>query len=125
MRIAVTYHQGQIYPSFGHTPKFKFYDVDNGRIIREQIVDTPARKGHTILAGFLKKMSVDILICNKIGEEGKKPLQAAEIELFSGIKGNADVALKSLIAGTLSANETPRPLHNNQEANLIVPISFY
>ena len=40
MRIAVTYENGEIFQHFGHTEQFKLYDVEDGKIISEQIVDT-------------------------------------------------------------------------------------
>ena len=40
MRIAIPYEQGEIFQHFGHTEQFKLYDVENGAIVREQIVDT-------------------------------------------------------------------------------------
>ena len=40
MRIAVTYENGQIFQHFGHSEHFKLYDVEDGRIVAEQVVDT-------------------------------------------------------------------------------------
>ena len=33
MRIAVTYENGDIFQHFGHTEKFKVYEVEDGRIV--------------------------------------------------------------------------------------------
>lgn len=40
MRIAVTYENGQVFQHFGHTGQFKLYDVEDGKIVSSQIVDT-------------------------------------------------------------------------------------
>ena len=32
MRIAVTYEDGQVFQHFGHTEKFKIYDVEDGKV---------------------------------------------------------------------------------------------
>ena len=125
MRIAVTYDQGQIFQRFGHTPQFKFYDVDEGKIIREQIVHTPAKKGHIAFVDFLKRMSVDIVICDRIGDEGQKSLKVAGIELYAGVKGNTDEVVKSLIAGTLSKNENSKANQRKGNYRIGTPISFY
>ena len=53
MRIAVTYENGEVFQHFGHTEQFKLYDVENGKIVAEQIVPTNG-SGHGALAGFLK-----------------------------------------------------------------------
>ena len=36
MRIAVTYENGEIFQHFGHTAQFKFYDIEEGKIVKEQ-----------------------------------------------------------------------------------------
>ena len=53
MKIAVTFENGNVFQHFGHTEKFKIYDISNGKIVNESIVDTNG-SGHGALAGFLK-----------------------------------------------------------------------
>ena len=53
MRIAVTYENGEVFQHFGHTEQFKLYDIEDGKIVSEQIVPTNG-SGHGALAGFLK-----------------------------------------------------------------------
>lgn len=52
MKIAVTYDNGQIYQHFGHTEKFKIYEVENGAVISAAVADTEGQ-GHGALALFL------------------------------------------------------------------------
>ena len=66
MKIAVTYENGQIFQHFGHTEQFKLYEVADGKIVREEVVDTNG-SGHGALAGFLMQRGVDTLICGGIG----------------------------------------------------------
>lgn len=100
MRIAVTYEDGQIFQHFGHTEKFKIYDVQDGQIVKEEIVDTNGQ-GHGALAGFLKLRQVDALICGGIGGGARMALSEAGIHLYGGAQGDADAAVKALIAGAL------------------------
>jgi len=58
MRIAVAYQNGEVFQHFGHSEQFKLYDVENGKIVREQIVDTNG-SGHGALAGFLQAAKAD------------------------------------------------------------------
>lgn len=62
MRIAVTYENGQIFQHFGHTGQFKLYDIEENRVASSEIVDTNGQ-GHGALAGVLKNLRVDKLIC--------------------------------------------------------------
>ena len=52
MKIAVTYENGQVFQHFGHTEQFKLYEVEDGRVVSSQVVDTNG-SGHGALAGFL------------------------------------------------------------------------
>ncbi len=40
MRLAATYDNGEIFQHFGHSEKFKIYDIEDGKIVNEKIVDT-------------------------------------------------------------------------------------
>lgn len=100
MRIAVTYENGEIFQHFGHTEQFKLYDVEDGRIVNEQIVATNG-SGHGALAGFLQAAKADALICGGIGMGAQMALADAGIKLYGGVQGSADEAAKALAEGNL------------------------
>ena len=101
MRIAVTYENGEVFQHFGHSEQFKLYDVENGKIVGEQVVDTNG-SGHGALAGFLQAAKVDALICGGIGMGAQMALADAGIRLYAGVQGSADAAAKALAEGTLN-----------------------
>ena len=47
MRIAVTYENGEIFQHFGHTEQFKLYDVEEGKIVSAQVVDSNGSGSHS------------------------------------------------------------------------------
>lgn len=104
LRIAVTYDAGEIFQHFGRTEQFKLYDVENGKLVSEQIVDTKGN-GHGALAGFLKAAQVDTLICGGIGMGARNALNEAGIVLYGGVAGTADAAVESLMKGTLQYDQ--------------------
>ena len=69
MRVAVTYDNGNVFGHFGRTEKFKVYDIEDGKVINSQILDTNG-EGCGALAGILNIADVDALICGGIGPEG-------------------------------------------------------
>ncbi len=113
MRIAVTYENGEIFQHFGHTEQFKIYDVEDGKIIASQVVDTNG-SGHGALAGVLSALHVDTLICGGIGGGAQSALAAAGIQLYGGVSGNADAAVESLAAGTLAYNPNVMCNHHGE-----------
>ncbi len=100
MRLAVTYENGEIFQHFGHTQQFKVYDIEDGKIIHEEIVDTNGQ-GHGALAGFLFGGKVDALICGGIGGGAQVALSEAGIKLYGGVSGNADEAARAFAEGKL------------------------
>ena len=103
MRIAVTYENGEIFQHFGHTEQFKIYDVEDGRIVSSEVIDTLG-SGHGALAGVLSALHADALICGGIGGGAQDALAAAGIRLYGGVSGDADAAAQALVAGTLAYN---------------------
>lgn len=111
MRIAVTYDNENVFQHFGHTEKFKFYDIENNAVAGTQIVDTMG-SGHGALAGFLVQNKVDTLICGGIGGGAQNALTEAGIRLYGGVTGNADNAVKALLDGTLAYNPDIKCAHH-------------
>ncbi len=101
MRIAVTYQDGMVFPHFGHTSQFKLYDVENGQVVRSQVVSTNGQ-GHGALAALLGQLQADTLICGGIGGGAQAALASAGIRLYGGVSGPADAAVQALLAGSLS-----------------------
>lgn len=114
MRIAVTYENGEIYGHFGHTEQFKIYDIEEGKIIKSEVVNTNG-SGHGALAGFLSDVDVDILICGGIGGGAQIALSNAGIKLYAGITGNSDGAVAKLLAGELEHNPNANCNHHHSE----------
>ena len=113
MRIAVTYEDGHIFQHFGHTQQFKIYDVQEGRILASEVVDTNG-SGHGALAGVLTALHADILICGGIGGGAQMALAAAGIRLYGGVSGDADAAVEALVAGNLNYNPDVRCNHHGE-----------
>lgn len=112
MKIAVTYAGGVIFQHFGHTAQFKIYNVEDGNIVSEQVIDTNG-SGHGALAGLLSSLGVDTLICGGIGGGAQMALAEAGIRLFGGIAGEADAAVEALLAGQLEYNPNVRCSHHD------------
>ena len=111
MKIAVTYADGMIFQHFGHTQQFKIYEVENGSILSSEVVDTNG-SGHGALAGVLKALDVNVLVCGGIGGGAQAALQQAGIALYGGCFGYADTAVEDLLAGDLRYNPNVRCNHH-------------
>ena len=112
MRVAVTYENGLVFPHFGHTAQFKIYDLQEGKVVSAQVVDTNG-SGHGALAGLLSALGVDALICGGIGGGAQMALAAANIRLYGGVSGSADAAVEALAAGSLAYDPDARCDHHD------------
>lgn len=100
MRIAVTYDNGEIFQHFGHTKFFKVYDIENGEVVSEGMLDSNG-SGHGALATLLSENDVDALICGGIGGGAQMALAEEGIELYGGVAGSADEAVKAFLENGL------------------------
>ena len=114
MKIAVTHENGQIFQHYGHTEQFKVYTVENGKVTDTTVVDTNGQ-GHGALAGLLKTIGADALICGGIGGGAQMALSEASIKLFGGVSGSCDEAVKALLAGKLGYDTNVRCDHHDHE----------
>ena len=114
MKIAVTYENGQIFQHFGHTDQFKVYTVEGGEIISSEVVDTYGQ-GHGALAGLLKVIGADFLICGGIGGGAQMALAEEGIKVYGGVSGSCDAAVEAFLANNLSYNSNVKCEHHDHE----------
>ncbi len=113
MKVAVAYENGQVYQHFGHSSQFKFYEVEDGKVVASEVVSTGG-KGHGSLAGFLKEAGADTVICGGIGGGAKTALAEQNIKLLPGVKGDADEQVRQFLAGELVYNPDVQCSHHGE-----------
>ena len=113
MKIAVTYENGQVFGHFGHCRQFLVAEVENGQVIRSEVVPVLG-SGHSALAGFLHGLGAEKLICGGIGGGAKTALAQAGVTLYGGVSGSADQAVTDLLAGKLTFNPDVMCSHHGE-----------
>lgn len=116
MKIAVTCVNGQVFQHFGHCPSFLICNVENGKIISTEMLDTQ-NHGCSMLAGFLSQHGVDVVICGGIGGGAKNHITSAGMTLLPGASGDALAQVESYIAGTLNYNPDTECDHHKHDEN--------
>lgn len=108
MVIAVTYNKetGEIGQHFGHADFFKLYEIENGKII-EQAVVQPFGQGHAAVLMTMQDYSVTLVICKSIGAEAMEGLQEMGISVCPGVEGLADDAIEAFLSGSLQIQLAP------------------
>lgn len=103
MRITVTYENENVYEHFGHAKQIKLYDCENGEIVNSKVMSTMC-SGHAAMASLLKVIGSSVLLCGCIGDGARLALGEKGIEVYSGVSGNADEAVKAFLKGELKHN---------------------
>ncbi|MCI8650697.1 MAG: dinitrogenase iron-molybdenum cofactor biosynthesis protein [Anaerotruncus sp.] len=113
MKLAVTYEDGVIFQHFGHTPFFKLYETQAGKVISSTVVTTEG-SGHGALAGLLREHGAQVLICGGIGQGAKDALVQAGILLVAGAAGDADAAVDGFLKGDLQNDPSAGCSHHHE-----------
>ncbi|MCR5774870.1 MAG: dinitrogenase iron-molybdenum cofactor biosynthesis protein [Lachnospiraceae bacterium] len=116
MKVAVTYENGEIFQHFGRTPQFKVYEIENGGIQSDRVVDT-GDTGHGALVGFLQEEGAKVLICGGIGGGAISAMGGAGIKVYAGASGKADDAVQAYLSGTLAENGEATCDHHDHEGH--------
>lgn len=116
MKVAVTYENGSVFQHFGHSKQFKLYDIENGKVLKSEVVNVLGG-GHGALAAFLQSLSVEVLICGGIGGGARVALGQAGISLFPGVSGDADENVQAFIDGKLVYNPDTVCNHHHEDGH--------
>ena len=103
MVLAVTYDNatGEIWQHFGHSEHFKLYEIENGEIIDEAVIQ-PFGAGHDNVVYTLQEYAVTLAFCGGIGPGAVNGLQNAGIQVVPGLSGNADETVKAFLRGEIA-----------------------
>ena len=103
-RIAIPYDDGKVFQHFGKATQFKIYEIDDGKILSSQVVQTES-KSHEDLALWLVFQGVNAVLCGNIGPGMQGALAGCGIAALAGVEGGADDTVAKLIAGTLATTQ--------------------
>ena len=120
MKIAATYDVSQnvIFQHFGKTQNFKLYEIENGKVLKSEVIDNGGF-GHHDLAVYLKNLWVEILILGNRGQGAIDALNNAGIKQLAGITGNPDDAVAAFLDGTLKDNPDAKCNHHGEHHSTI------
>lgn len=101
-RIAISINEEneQICEHFGHAPRFKLYDIEDGKVVSSTYLDTPYDHGPDKLQAMLDN-KVDVIISNGMGPGIYQKAPLLHIEIIAGQMGDADSVLKQYLNGEL------------------------
>lgn len=99
-KIAVTTDGGQVAQHFGRCPSYTIAQVDDGRIISQEVISNP---GHQpgFLPGYLAERGVEVIIAGGMGPRAEGLFAQHGIETVVGAYGPVDKVLQAYLAGSM------------------------
>ncbi|MDY4699313.1 NifB/NifX family molybdenum-iron cluster-binding protein [Eubacterium coprostanoligenes] len=113
MIIAVTYDNGMINQHFGKTQYMKIYETDESGEIQKVHLESMGKHSHHGIAGYIKEIGVDTLICGGLGQGAVDSLEAAGITIYAGNTGNCDSAVIKFLHGEMKQNSQANCDHHH------------
>ena len=113
MIIAVTYDNGMINQHFGKTQYMKIYETDESGEIQKVHLESMGKHSHHGIAGYIKEIGVDTLICGGLGQGAVDSLEAAGITIYGGNTGNCDSAVIKFLHEEMKQNSQANCNHHH------------
>lgn len=102
MRIAIPVREGLIEKKAQEATALNLYDTDEDEILSKEVIEV---SGEEDIIRKLRESERDTFICLSMGPKMMIDLCEDDIQIVGGVRGNADVAVKQYISGTLEADD--------------------
>jgi len=112
MRIAIPYDNGQVQGHLGSTEAFKFYEVEEKKVLSSAVVEAPAG-GRDALFNFLAESKVDVLVGGGMCSTAVSLLGGLGVEAHGGASGEADAQLQAYLDGEIDFHENGPCTHEH------------
>ncbi|MBL7084654.1 MAG: NifB/NifX family molybdenum-iron cluster-binding protein [Candidatus Omnitrophica bacterium] len=105
MRVAISTDGDFVSAHFGRCPHFTLVDIDNGKVVKKEVVANP---GHApgAIPQFLHKKGAEAIIAGGMGMRASGFFDELGIKTIVGISGKIDEVIGQLVQGTLKGGES-------------------
>jgi len=110
MRIAIATDQEYVASHFGCAPAFTIAEIENAKIRKTLILPNPGCR-HEYWGDLFCRNSIKALLTGNIGDHAIAVLHGCGIEVFSGVTGRVEDAVRKYLAGELRAEPSADRTH--------------
>lgn len=114
MKIAIASEGKTVTGHFGHCTNFMIYDVQNGKILREESVPNPGHRPG-FLPNFLADRGVNVIVSGGMGGGAVDIFNERNVEVVVGASGDTRIAVEKYLRGELKS--TGSICHEHQHAD--------
>lgn len=114
LKIAVASEEKMVAGHFGHCTNFNIFDVEDGKIVKEESIANPGHKPG-FLPNFLNDMGVKVVISGGMGGGAIEIFNEKNIEVITGAKGLAKENVELYVNGNLKSNNVVCKKHEHHD----------
>lgn len=106
MKIVVGVDGRAVSAYFGRSKQFIVFDVEDGKIVKEETFDNP---GHTLVSSppkFVAKLGVGAVIGGTVGRIAFNIMKKRGIRVIAGASGDANTVVEEYLKGRLLLDES-------------------
>lgn len=100
MKIAIACENDMVAQHFGHCSTFNIFDVNDGKIVENKLIDNPGHKPG-FLPVYLNDMGVQVIISGGMGQGAVEICKQKDIKVITGVTGTVKEVIGQYIAGKL------------------------
>ena len=114
LKIAVASEDKMVAQHFGHCPNFNIFDVEDGKVVKEESIANPGHKPG-FLPNFLNDMGVNAVISGGMGGGAIEIFNEKKIEVITGASGDAKEAAIAFANGNLVSTGSVCNKHEHRD----------
>jgi len=105
--FAIPTEGGQLCQHFGHCEKFAVLEVENGAVVKEEMVTPPVHEPG-VYPRFLAQAGVEVIIAGGMGQKAQDLFAQNNIEVFYGVNPDTPKKLvENYLASELTSGVNP------------------
>lgn len=105
MKVAIACNGNTVTQHFGHCENFHIYDVENGAILKSEVIDNPGHRPG-FLPNYLNDYGVNVIIAGGMGGGAVEIFNEKGIQVIVGANGSADSLIDSFNKGELKSTDS-------------------
>ena len=100
MKLAVPTRDGHVDDHFGHCDHYTIYTIEDRKILSREALPSPQGCGcKSGIAADLQQMGVEVMLAGSMGEGARSKLEAHNIKVIRGCKGDIDAVVNGYLLG--------------------------
>lgn len=100
MTIAIPEEEGEIAEHLGKTKTIHFFEIEDGKILKDEIVPCTGQ-GHEYMLALLSEKKAGVLICGNLGKPAIDGLLERKVDLYPALMGDVNEAVYEYLDGSL------------------------